>query len=165
MCKLVCSFVVCMQQNSGFLESGPKWAATCDFQQCGILIWIDSDEPAQPPVKLRKSKCCSVSSLTVIEYSRDYQRLWSNCAYAQAGLNLCWLHIPLCLIYHVPAQMFFVQGFTIYLLKGSIYTQKKKFSQYLCFLIKSTILHISLSIFLHELYYCNFTCTCLLRDK
>ena len=28
-----------------------------------------------------------------------------------------------------------------------IYTQKKKFSQYLCFLIKSTILHISLSIF------------------
>ena len=25
------------------------------------------------------------------------------------------------------------------------YTQKKKFSQYLCFLIKSTILHISLS--------------------
>ena len=28
-----------------------------------------------------------------------------------------------------------------------LYTQKKKFSQYLCFLIKSTILHISLSIF------------------
>ena len=27
------------------------------------------------------------------------------------------------------------------------YTQKKKFSQYLCFLIKSTILHISLSFF------------------
>ena len=48
---------------------------------------------------------------------------------------------------------------------GYIYTQKKKFSQYLCFLIKSTILHISLSIFLHELYYRNFTFTCLLRDK
>ena len=45
------------------------------------------------------------------------------------------------------------------------YTQKKKFSQYLCFLIKSTILHISLSNFLHELYYRSFTCTCLLRDK
>ena len=45
------------------------------------------------------------------------------------------------------------------------YTQKKKFSQYLCFLIKSTILHISLSIFLHELYYRNFTFTCSLRDK
>ena len=46
-----------------------------------------------------------------------------------------------------------------------IYTQKKKFSQYLCFLIKSTILHISLSNFIHELYYRNFACTCLLRDK
>ena len=45
------------------------------------------------------------------------------------------------------------------------YTQKKKFSQYLCFLIKSTILHITLSNFLHELYYCNFTFTCSLRDK
>ena len=45
------------------------------------------------------------------------------------------------------------------------YTQKKKLSQYLCFLIKSTILHISLSNFKHELYYRNFTCTCLLRDK
>ena len=49
--------------------------------------------------------------------------------------------------------------------RRSLYTQKKKFSQYLCFLIKSTILHISLSIFLHELYYRNLTFTCLLRDK
>ena len=40
------------------------------------------------------------------------------------------------------------------------YTQKKKFSQYLCFLIKSTILHISLSNFIHELYYRNFICSC-----
>ena len=38
-----------------------------------------------------------------------------------------------------------------------MYTQKKKFSQYLCFLMKSTILHISLSNFIHELYYRNFT--------
>ena len=45
------------------------------------------------------------------------------------------------------------------------YTQKKKFSQYLCFLIKSTILHISLSNFIHELYYRIFTCNCLLLDK
>ena len=45
------------------------------------------------------------------------------------------------------------------------YTQKKKFSQYLCFLIKSTKLHISLSNFIHELYYRSFTCTCSLRDK
>ena len=46
-----------------------------------------------------------------------------------------------------------------------IYTQKKKFSQYLYFLIKSTILDISLSNCIHELYYRNFTCTCLLCDK
>ena len=39
-----------------------------------------------------------------------------------------------------------------------LYTQKKKFSQYLCLLLKSTILHTSLSDFIHELYYRNFTC-------
>ena len=25
---------------------------TCDFQQCGILTSVDSDEPVQPPFKL-----------------------------------------------------------------------------------------------------------------
>ena len=29
------------------------WAVTCDFQQCGILTSVDSDEPVQPPFKLR----------------------------------------------------------------------------------------------------------------
>ena len=48
-----------------------KWAVTRDFQQCGILTCVDSDEPVQPPLKLRNSKWCSVSSLTVIEYSSD----------------------------------------------------------------------------------------------
>ena len=47
----------------------------------------------------------------------------------------------------------------------SLYIQKKKFSLYLCFLIKSTIPDISLPNFIHELYYRNFTCTCLLFDK
>ena len=28
-------------------------AVTCDFQQCGSLTSIDSDEPVQPPVKVR----------------------------------------------------------------------------------------------------------------
>ena len=28
----------------------------CDFQQCGILSSADSDEPVQPPFKLRNSK-------------------------------------------------------------------------------------------------------------
>ena len=30
---------------------------------------VNSGEPVQPPFKLRDCKCCSVSSLTVIEYS------------------------------------------------------------------------------------------------
>ena len=67
---------------------------TCDFQQCGNLTSVNSGEPAQPPFKLRNSKSCSVSSLTVIDTSSDLQRLWSDCAYAQAGLSLCWSHIP-----------------------------------------------------------------------
>ena len=29
------------------------WAATHDFQQCGILTSVDSDEPLKPPMKLR----------------------------------------------------------------------------------------------------------------
>ena len=70
------------------------WAVTCDFQQCGILTSVVSDESLQPLFKLRNSKCCSVSSLTVIEYSSDLQRLWSDCAYAQDDLRLCWSHIP-----------------------------------------------------------------------
>ena len=33
-----------------------RLAVTCDFQQCGILTSVDSDEPVQPPFKLRNSK-------------------------------------------------------------------------------------------------------------
>ena len=43
----------------------------CDFQHYGILTNVDSDEPVQPHFKLRTSKYCSVSNLTVIEYSGD----------------------------------------------------------------------------------------------
>ena len=50
-------------------------------KQCSILTSVDSDEPVQSPFKLRNSKYCSVSSLTLIEY-------------AQADLMLCWSHIP-----------------------------------------------------------------------
>ena len=42
-----------------------------DFQQCVILTRVDSDEPVQPPFKLRNSKLCSVKSLTHIKYSSD----------------------------------------------------------------------------------------------
>ena len=81
--------LLCLQCSSEIYT----WAVTCDFQQCGILISVDSDEPVQPPVKLWNSKWFSVSSLTVKEYSSDKQRLWSDCAYAQACLSLCWSHI------------------------------------------------------------------------
>ena len=48
-----------------------KNALECDFQQCSILTSVDSDEPVQPPFKLSNIQWCSVSSLTVIEYSSD----------------------------------------------------------------------------------------------
>ena len=76
-----------------------------DFQQCGILPSEDSDGSVQILFKLRNSKWCSVSSLTLIEYSSDKQRLWSDCTYAQADLRLCWSHIPHCWKSHVAAQI------------------------------------------------------------
>ena len=81
-------------------------AATCDYQQCGILTSVDSDEPVQSPFKLRNNKCCSVSSLTIIEYPNDKQKLWSDCAYAQLDLSLWWSHIPHCWESHVAAHMY-----------------------------------------------------------
>ena len=104
---------------------------------------------------------------------------WSDCADAQAGLWLCFSHAtksgfltlrPYDVVAqaswptpgYAPACHWLFIGCYVYML---LYTQKKKFSQYLCFLIKSTILHISLSNFKQELYYRNFTCTCSLRDK
>ena len=82
------------------------WAATCDFQQCGILTCVDSDEPKQPALKLRNSKWCAIGSLTVIENPSDLQRLWSDCAYAQADLRFCWSHRAHCWKSHVAAQLF-----------------------------------------------------------
>ena len=46
-------------------------ASAWDFQQCDILTSVDSDEPVQSRFKLRNSKWCSVSSLTITEYSSD----------------------------------------------------------------------------------------------
>ena len=48
-----------------------NWASAWDIQQFGISTCVDSDEPLQPPFKLRNSKLCSVSSLTIIGYSSD----------------------------------------------------------------------------------------------
>ena len=82
-----------------------NWASAWDFQQCGILTSVDSDENVQPSFKLRNSNWCSFSSLTSIEYSSDLQRLWSDCAYAQADLRLYWSHIPHCWKSHTLAHM------------------------------------------------------------
>ena len=57
------------------------------------------------PFSLRNLKCCLISSLTVIEYSSDKQRLWSDCTYAQPGLKRCWSHIPHCWKSHVMAHL------------------------------------------------------------
>ena len=89
----------------GWMSCNKKWATTCDFQQCGILTSADSDEPVQPPFKLINSKWCSDSSLTLVEYSSDLQRLWSDCAFAQADLRHCRSHIPHCCKSHVAAQI------------------------------------------------------------
>ena len=50
---------------------------TCDFQQCAILTSVDSDEPVQPPVKLRNTKLSSISSLTLIIIKRQAKALIS----------------------------------------------------------------------------------------
>ena len=42
-----------------------------NFKQCGILTSVDSDEPVQPPLKLRNSKWFSDSRLTLKQYSND----------------------------------------------------------------------------------------------
>ena len=97
--------LVVNQENQAIWLVGLQWATTWDFQQCGILTCVDSDEPVQPSFKLRNSKWCSVSSITVQEYSSDKQWLWSDCVYGQVGLSLCWSHIPHCWKSHVVAHI------------------------------------------------------------
>ena len=107
------------------IDLNSKRAVTCDFQQCGILTSVDSDEPVQPPFTLWNSKLCSVSCLTLIEYLNDKQRLWSHCAYAQAGLSLCWSHIPHCWKSHATTQIRLHQCSPQYLLKKFLLTELK----------------------------------------
>ena len=70
-----CVQVICLKHNSVLAHlcfaADNIWAVTCDFQQCGILTSVDSNEPVQPPLKLRNSKWCLVSSLIFIEYTSD----------------------------------------------------------------------------------------------
>ena len=64
-------------------------------EHCATKIWAvmwsdeDSDQLVQTLFKLRDATWGSASSLTIIAYSSDKQRLWSVCAYAQAGQSFC----------------------------------------------------------------------------
>ena len=97
-----CIFTLAIPIHSLPLLSAPLvpdfhiWAVTRDFQKCGILTSVDSDEPVAEtsPFKLRNLKWGSVSILIVIEFLSDKQRLWSVCVYAKAGLSHSWSHIP-----------------------------------------------------------------------
>ena len=111
-CRVFCSIIACilideLKYISKANTINNNWAATRDFQKCGILTSVDSVEPVQPPSKLRNSKLCSISSLTLVEYWSDWQSLRSDCACAQADLRLCWSHIPHCWKSHVAAQICF----------------------------------------------------------
>ena len=106
---LLAWFKTSSTSSSTFVKTEIKiWAAAWDFQQFDILTSVDPNEPLQPPFKLRNSKWSSVSSLTIIKYSSDKQRLWSDCTYAQADLRLCCLHIPHC--WNILAQIIKIFG-------------------------------------------------------
>ena len=51
-----------------------------DFQQCGILTSVDSDEPVQPSYKLRNSKCDvrSVANQGWSTHTRTCTRTYSS---------------------------------------------------------------------------------------
>ena len=54
--NLNCRVKLCEGPLYDLCQIYPKWAVTCDFQQCGILTSVDSEEPVQLPIKLRISK-------------------------------------------------------------------------------------------------------------
>ena len=56
---------------------------TRDCQQCGILTSVDSDEPVQPPLMLRNSKCCSVNSFPLEDYSSIAPDKAAYCVFTQ----------------------------------------------------------------------------------
>ena len=82
------------------LSRGMRFPTIRHFGKCRL------DEPLQPPFKLRNSKWCSASSLTVINTqatSKDSDQ--TDCTYVQADLWLCWSHIPHCWKSHALAHL------------------------------------------------------------
>ena len=53
------------------LDYKEKMSREMRFPTIDILTSVYSDEPLQPLFKLKNSKWCSVSSLTIIEHSSD----------------------------------------------------------------------------------------------
>ena len=62
---------VCVDPERSIRGGGPAVLFELRHVIPNTMHFVDSDEPVQPPLKLKNSKCCSVSSLTVIEYSSD----------------------------------------------------------------------------------------------
>ena len=75
--------VICTMNYHKFIVSNQidKWAVACDFQQCDILTSVDSYKPVQPPLKLRNSKWCSVST--------NSHRIFKRQAKALIRLHVC----------------------------------------------------------------------------
>ena len=82
-----------------------SWSTTCDFQQCGILtrLSVDSDKLVQPPLKLRNSKWCSVSSLIQMTLIEGWQGFAMSKSTYYHHLN------PLCKV-HIPNETYQVKG-------------------------------------------------------
>ena len=69
----------------------------------------DSDQPGHPPSLIRVFAIC-VKKAWVLSYPLStLQRLWSDCADAQADLILCWVHLPFCWFCRVLAHMILSQ--------------------------------------------------------
>ena len=76
-CELVCNLIVSERRKYENTGRENNWATICDCQKCGILTSVDSDEPVQPPFKLRNSK---------LLYSH---RLFKRLAKALIRLRVC----------------------------------------------------------------------------
>ena len=80
------------------------WACVLLQWQCSLILNLETPNAVQ-----------SVAyQSAVIEYSREEQRLWSDCTHAQAGLSLCWLHIPYCWKSHILAKFLFGHNLTLF---------------------------------------------------
>ena len=90
---------------------------TCDFQQCGILTSVDSDEPVQPPFKLINSKfvlqlyinwifsryLCSPKVILVFDVSSISAILfeWIRVCISSRGFDIQTPYDPICFPFYI----------------------------------------------------------------